>query len=59
MENKDVIISVYQINGMLSHKLEIEGEKEKVLDLSNLNKGIYILSVYGINTLYKQKFIVQ
>jgi len=55
LENREAIISVYQINGALVHKSKLEGEKEKVLDLSGLNKGVYILYINDGKHVYTDK----
>jgi hypothetical protein len=49
------IVSVYEINGSLVYKNRIEGNKEKVLDLTNLNKGIYIVHIEDEKRRYSYK----
>ncbi|HIL26221.1 MAG TPA: T9SS type A sorting domain-containing protein [Nitrospinaceae bacterium] len=55
LENRESIISVYQINGVLVHKYKSEGEKEMVLVLSRLDKGVYILYINDGKHVYTDK----
>ncbi len=50
-------ISIYAMNGMKVQELDLKGEMQSQLDISNLNPGTYIMNIETAGKSYQRKFI--
>ncbi len=54
----DLNVQVFDFNGRLIHKeVNVDFDYEKIIDLTNLQSGIYLLKIEGKNISFSQKLI--
>ena len=60
-DNKDVLVNIFNIQGKLLEKIEInnllEGNYKHKIDLNHFTKGIYLIKTFIDNQTFESKLI--